>query len=282
MISNWVRETVSGGGTGNLTLSGATSGSIQFSDFFITKQNFWYTIEDGNDREIGIGHMTTATNLVRDKVVETLVLGTYDKTAPAATNVSTSAEVMVTACAQTSSASSAGIVNGTSRGIVHPGYDTNLEANFGIRDQTLTVQAFHVGHSASIDAVGVNVGAAAATDLHFGIYTVGTDGLPFQQLTAITPTTVSTTGYKVFSFTEILLHPGWYYLCYLTDHATNSLSLTSSSTSVDSLGGNGSSAKLHAVMRKDGITTSLITDLSGTSYSIESDTLWPKFFLQVV
>lgn len=93
MLANWVKQAVSAGGTGNLTLGAADAGHVTLNDALGVGSSFNYVIEDGNDRETGIGRLSASTTLVRDFVRETLVSGTYDNTSPAAINVTTAAKV---------------------------------------------------------------------------------------------------------------------------------------------------------------------------------------------
>lgn len=110
-IANWVQETVSGTpGTGTITLGGAVPGYIKFADSGIaTASKVLYEIEDGQNRESGIGTLTTGTpwTLSRDIILRTLVSGTYDDSSPTAISVTTNAKVGIV-----SSSESSGIVVG--------------------------------------------------------------------------------------------------------------------------------------------------------------------------
>lgn len=99
MQANWVKQAVSAGGTGALTLGSADAGNITLNSAVGVGPSFHYVIEDGNDKETGFGHLSASTTLVRDYVRETLVSGTYDNTSPTAINVTTSAKVMISATA---------------------------------------------------------------------------------------------------------------------------------------------------------------------------------------
>lgn len=97
MLSDFVRETISAGGTGNLTLAGAPSGYVTFNAAFGVGPFFLYCAQDGNNREIGRGHLSASTTLVRDRVLVTLSSGTLDTTSPSALNLSTATVVFVAA-----------------------------------------------------------------------------------------------------------------------------------------------------------------------------------------
>lgn len=105
MLASWVRQSTSTTGTGTITLDGTpASGFVGFSDAFSTGEVVNYTIEDGNNRETGIGTLTTGASwtLSRDVIHETLVSGTYSKMPATGISLSGSAVVSVSANASTS------------------------------------------------------------------------------------------------------------------------------------------------------------------------------------
>lgn len=96
-LANWVKQAVSGTpGTGTITLGSAETGFIAFGDAFTDGSLVSYVIEDGNNREAGIGTYTVSgTTLARTEIRYTLVSGTYDETAPAAITLTSAAIVMI-------------------------------------------------------------------------------------------------------------------------------------------------------------------------------------------
>lgn len=70
MLADRVRETSTTTGTGNITLGGASTGFRSFNTAFGTSIEFYYVIDNGGSEwEVGIGHLTTGTNLVRDVIL---------------------------------------------------------------------------------------------------------------------------------------------------------------------------------------------------------------------
>ena len=64
-----VKDTTTTTGTGNITLAGAPPTGFQsFNTAFGTSANFYYTIEGGAEWEVGQGHLSASTTLVRDVV----------------------------------------------------------------------------------------------------------------------------------------------------------------------------------------------------------------------
>ena len=63
-----VKETTTTTGTGNITLAGAATGFQSFNTAFRVAPPFYYTIALGAEWEVGIGHLSGSTTLVRDVV----------------------------------------------------------------------------------------------------------------------------------------------------------------------------------------------------------------------
>jgi len=71
-----VKETSTTTGTGDFTLDGPVTGFITFNNAFSTNRSFQYCIEDvdgdgvpNGDWEVGVGYLSGATTLVRDRVI---------------------------------------------------------------------------------------------------------------------------------------------------------------------------------------------------------------------
>jgi hypothetical protein len=71
MFANRVRETTTTTGTGNLTTAGAATGFVTFNTAFGTDVSFGYAVSSsgGAEWEVGIGHLSASTTLVRDQVI---------------------------------------------------------------------------------------------------------------------------------------------------------------------------------------------------------------------
>ena len=98
LVANWVKQGVSGTpGTGTISFGSVPAGFIGFDQAFSTGNTVHYTIEDGDDREIGIGTLTTGSpwTMARTTVLETLDGGVYDNTSPTAISLTSAAVVGV-------------------------------------------------------------------------------------------------------------------------------------------------------------------------------------------
>ena len=226
MLNSWVKETVSAGGTGNLTLSGADgSDRITVNAAFGTDFPFRYFIEDGDDRESGWGHLSASTTLVRDVVIETLVSGTYDRTSPSAINVSTSAKVYcgigtgaVPSCFSAVSAES-------EAWIIQQNASAGGAVNFAtVADRLCYIPAFF-SYCGEITGAVIDVQSTAASSIaRAGIYTIGTDGEPENLIAQTGDIDVSSAATKQAAWSgggTIFLFPGWYYLALASEGGHN-------------------------------------------------------------
>jgi hypothetical protein len=80
---NLVKATSATTGTGTLTLSPMT-GWAAFSDAYANGDVVPYAIENGDNKEVGLGTVGAGSTLARTTVLATLVSGTYDDTSPVA------------------------------------------------------------------------------------------------------------------------------------------------------------------------------------------------------
>lgn len=97
MLANWVKETTATTGTGTISLGGAETGYIPFSAAFVSGSTVLYSIEDGNNREIGLGVLTSGSpwTLARTNVFETLISGAYNSAPSGGVTLSGNAKVFV-------------------------------------------------------------------------------------------------------------------------------------------------------------------------------------------
>ena len=98
MLANWVMQGISSGGTGELVLGAVFPSYIAVNNIFNNGDEFFYTIEDGLNRETGIAtYISSGNKVIRTQIFENLVNGVYDNTSPSPLSVSTSAKLAVTA-----------------------------------------------------------------------------------------------------------------------------------------------------------------------------------------
>ena len=103
MLANFVKETVSGTpGIGDISLGGKFDASfIAVATVFADGDVFYYSVEDGNDRELGIGtYEVTGDKVLRTTPLETIDSGVYDNTSPAAISLTSAAIITITALSQ--------------------------------------------------------------------------------------------------------------------------------------------------------------------------------------
>lgn len=93
MLANWIREVTATTGTGAMTLGGPPAGFVAFATRFANGAVVPYAIEDGANREVGIGTYDTGV-LTRATKLEKLEGGTWS--ANPATGISLSGAAIVT------------------------------------------------------------------------------------------------------------------------------------------------------------------------------------------
>jgi hypothetical protein len=87
MYGNFIKETTSTAGTGTITLS-AVSSYERFGTVFANNDPCFYSIQDGANREFGIGTWQTGNLLARTTVLETWVAGVRTIVSPTAISLS--------------------------------------------------------------------------------------------------------------------------------------------------------------------------------------------------
>jgi hypothetical protein len=96
MLSNWVFQAISIGGVGDITLSTPLEGYIGINSVFNNDEEFFYTFEDGFNKETGIARYISSSNkIARVQIFETLVNGTYDNSSPNPVNLTTAAVLFI-------------------------------------------------------------------------------------------------------------------------------------------------------------------------------------------
>lgn len=75
LVDNIVQETTVTSGTGALTLV-ASASWVRFSQAYAVNDLAYYSIQDGNNRELGLGTVGAGNTLARTLILETLVAGT--------------------------------------------------------------------------------------------------------------------------------------------------------------------------------------------------------------
>ena len=223
--ANWAKETISAGGAGNLTLSGAaTTSNCTLNNAIGTNNPFTYLADDGTSKEIGIGYLSASTTLVRTTVLETLVSGTLSRNAPSALNLSTATTVSIVASAQTSVApwEPYYFTNGNSlSGVTSLGSVDEMTTGFAVAINFLYAIPFNLpvtGYFTSASVYASTAGAAGSV-LRIGIYADSATGVPGKLLKEFTSTAaldMTTTGAKTATPSAgIYLTAGYYHIVIL-------------------------------------------------------------------
>ena len=90
-IADLIQESTNTSGTGLTITLGAVTGFARFADGFSVSDSIYYSIEDGNDKEVGIGTVQAGNTLDRTTPLVTYDAGVYDDSSPARISLSGSA-----------------------------------------------------------------------------------------------------------------------------------------------------------------------------------------------
>lgn len=211
MLANWVKQPVVSGGTGNLTLGGAATGYVAINTAIGLGPRFSYVINDGSNRETGIGYLSAETTLVRETVLETLASGVYDKTSPAALDVTTSANVVIAPVASQSDGQPYSICGDYN----NDGYIMDAGASgsttLGALANRIYMMSFYLPCRAEVAGMGFEVTTAASGNAVAGIYQAVSRASAIK-IAQTGEMATGTTGVKTASFAagNLVLNPGYH------------------------------------------------------------------------
>lgn len=93
--ANWINESCTTVGTGNLTLTGQNLGYNRFKGA-VSAGTVWYEVVEGDNRECGLGTYDGEYNIERTTVHATLIGNIYDNSSPTPLSLNGSATVSCT------------------------------------------------------------------------------------------------------------------------------------------------------------------------------------------
>lgn len=215
MLGNWIKTTTTTTGTGDLTLSSVTNFAT-FNDVFGVGPLFYYAIlDDSTDApiEIGIGHLSASTTLVRDKVLATMVSGTYDDTAPAAVTLAAGTKrVICTPDAGALAVNPLNLSTAASSRVLAPFMPSSAGTLVATANRLYYVPLL-LATPREVDAIVFRISAgAASTTAKAGLYAAGVDGKPGARLAQSASIDTSAGGKMSGTFTSKRYPPGLYYL----------------------------------------------------------------------
>lgn len=233
MLANWVKQATATTGTGTMTLGSAETGFIAFGDAFADGDVVHYSIQDGNNREIGIGTYTASgTTLSRDTVLETLVSGTFDNTSPTAISLSGSAVVSVVGSSFSQFKSGSG--EPVSGGVGSANFGARADSTMSLAADTLYAVPFKLEKTIYCGNIGFYLIGQPSANLRVALVSADNQGSPHQVIAQSSELVATATIYTEASITSTLLTPGWYYIAFITDTATVGLKATNHYYTVDS------------------------------------------------
>jgi hypothetical protein len=225
MLANWVKQSTTSSGAGNLTLA-SVSGYPTFSQQFGINQPFSYTILDDATLapiETGWGKMTSATNFVRTLVLNTMVGGTF--TTAGATAATLPAGTYQVICASSMQLGGVTAIPGfhplasVKAAVMYP----HIVAANG-RALVANTPLFVCGRieaGRGLLSLGANVttlGGAGTDKFRMGVYSINPDGSIGDLVCQTGDMLPNTTGMKSASIVggTYQLPPAWYYVAFLS------------------------------------------------------------------
>lgn len=245
MLGNWIRETTTTTGTGNLTVS-SVSGYPTINTLFPVNERFYYSILDdstGAPIECGIGYLSASTTLVRERPVASMVSGTYDATAVSAVSLASGTKRVIVAALSQSFMPAlpyAGAITGTGKHVGSGNVFASQSAGTSNCIDTsgrLNLWPFLLTYGGEFDAFVVQVSTAQADKImRIGLYgTKGSNGQPSDLIVeGSTTVDLGSTGVKTTTFTSRVLAPGWYYMAEVAD-ATSVVCVAPTQTTQNSM-----------------------------------------------
>lgn len=235
MLVNWVKETVSGTpGVGSISLGGAFDTSfLAISQAYEDGDPLYYTVEDGSNREEGIGtYESTGNLLLRTTPLKTMDSGVYDNTSPTAISLTSAAIVGIAGLAQTQFGK-ARTIETTNKyfiaGNINYLGDTGAKGGgaFTASSGRITARYYFFPHRTLITTLGAEVHTVSAGgNFDLAIYSVKDGSLAGGNLLASTGN-LSTTASGLVSATlgtPLNIAAGWYLFLAKVDNTTATFS----------------------------------------------------------
>lgn len=220
MLGNWIRQTTTTTGTGNLTLATVT-GYAAFTDYFAASERFEYAILDdatGAPIETGLGYLNSGA-LVREVIETTIVSGTVDRSNPSAVNLGAGTKRVICTGTASSLLTSAPLAW---TGATYKGYgDCHLMPSAAtgalVADQAYVVP-FERAVAADIDAVLIRVTTAGAAGrlARAAVFAYAANGGPGAVLATSSSELVDSTGIKALTFSRFT-PPGRFFVGLVSD-----------------------------------------------------------------
>jgi len=225
MNANWIEENSTTTGTGTLTLAGAITGRVAFTDAFPDAAVVRYIIEASNgDFESGIGTFTASgTTLSRDIILETWIesTGTLDNSNPSALTLPAGTHAIVSGPdANASAPTPLGLGVADRVMSAHIGWFAGSTGQTHTADRQVAMP-FLLTHPLLVSSLGM----ALTTGVDGSVTRLGfsrmVDGLPINMIfdVAVATTTTQSSTFTSGSVTPQLIRPGWYFFHILSDSA---------------------------------------------------------------
>lgn len=245
MIGSRIKETASGTGTADITLSGAVSGHLAINTVFPLNRRFSYYIimDDNSAWESGIGYLSAATTLVRERPKRT------SSGTGTAINFAAGPKTVICDFLEGSYAAGWPGVYGTNKDVGPANVTFNLASSMTSTADRLYLAPWRLDAFMQLTHLVANVdGAVAGSKARFAFYQWLPDGNPGPLLAETGDIDTTTTGVKVGAVTGITLFPGWYFAACISSGAVAYLAQGRAEMLSSPVGGGGYNVSLYQTL----------------------------------
>lgn len=242
MLGNWIKQSTTTTGTGNLTLS-SVSGYPTLSSQLAVSEIANYTILDSDNLpiEMGKGYLNGTGEWVRSVVNSTMVSGVYTESNPTFVDLAAGTKYLIITSSSLSGLGSKPSIYNPSLKVYGEHAVFSASATMNLTADRAYMLPFTAAVDSEIDAVilRVSTAGAAGKQARCAIYAFNTNGLPGTQLALGSLVAVDSTGNKISSFTRFR-PPPVFYVCLVCDGAPTITAYANGILGINTLGADSS------------------------------------------
>lgn len=239
MLGNWIKQSTTDTGTGNLSLS-AVTGHPTFANEFAGATRFAYTITDADGLPIerGVGYLSGGA-LVRERIRATYASGVYTGANPSAVSLAAGTKYVICSPGDiTVMGALPGVWNSPAGKVYGDAHIASASGTLALTANRAYALPFVAAVDGDIDAIifRVTTAGAASTTARVAYAPMGSDGLPLMAERVESATVaVDSTGNKVCPITR--LSPAQrFFVLLLSDGAPSVMAFSTGVTLANALG----------------------------------------------
>lgn len=270
MLGNWIRQTTTTTGTGDITVAAVTD-YPSLNDIFGLNRPFYYgVLDDATGKPIysGIGHLSSSTTLVRDKTLASEISNTYSNADTAITLPSGTKRIVCFGDATAFNLAPHGIntPSGGSKGMY------TVASSLARGTTTLTADRLYIipifiaaGSRLTAIKFRITTAATAGKVAKLALHTMNVAGWGDKQLDVSGNLAADATGVVSWSLTTPLKLAGWHYIAFTCNGTPALSSFTASSEMLTPLGIDGSLDAMAVAYKAIGTTLTMNDPMDAAS-----------------